>query len=87
MNAIAEDGESSTGSDVRVESALVLVGPSAHNSYTYDYLILHVVAYMHMIDQQIYMKTLRPINIKQSKTPNPNNFFPQKRKKSCSGGI
>ena len=33
------------------------------------------------------MKTLRPINIKQSKTTNPNNSFSQKRKKSCSGGI
>ena len=33
----------------------------------------------------VYMKTLRPINIKQGKTTNPNSsFFTEK---SCSGGI
>ena len=34
----------------------ILVVPTAHNSkYAYDYSILHVVAYMYMIDQQTYM--------------------------------
>ena len=56
LDAISEGEGSSIGSDGRVESALVLVGPFAHNSkFAYDYSILHVVAYMHMIDQQTYM--------------------------------
>ena len=58
LDAISEGEGSSTGSDGRVESALVLVGPSAHNSkFVYDYSILHVVTYMHTIDQQTYMYT------------------------------
>ena len=56
LDAISETEGSSTGSDGRVESALVLVGPSAHNSkYAYDYSLLHVhvVVYMHMMDQKL----------------------------------
>ena len=34
-----------------------------------------------------YMKTLRPINIKQGKTTNPNNsFFSEKKKRAAQVG-
>ena len=48
LDAISEGEGSSIGSDGRVESALVLVGPFAHNSkFAYDYSILHVVLHAH----------------------------------------
>ena len=52
----------------------IIISSSRHNI-----LNIYILLQQYYIDG-IYMKSLRPINIKQSKTTNPNNsFFSEKK--------